>query len=455
MNDRPEGQSVASRVGARRLAGETTDSGPGPLAGEAHGRSEAVSATELAARVHAEHLTLEAELTEIGMLVHQARTEAGRHEAKRATAAERLTSMGPNGNATDVAEQSRQLITLTRRAVVMQAQVDVLEGKLKVLQRFRDASAAIAADLDAVAAGEGGTNAGGAKGPKAGRGRGRGAGGATADDGDADVLPPAISRIVLGAQEDLRREIARTMHDGPAQSLTNIVLQAQIVERLLSRDPISAQAEVSQLISMVQQTLDATKSFIFDVRPMVLDDLGLVPTIRRAARERGRRAQIPVDFESYGTDRRLTMELESGLFRILDETMAAYLASRPERVTVRLDWTEGLEARIAAHRLTVPSATAAAPSVAAAAADARADTSRNRGRGKAPHRPAEAMPAALAAMIDDRRAAETAARRAVDGVPSATRRAIQQRAATLGVSLELAEDGSEVRLVVEAPAGAG
>jgi two-component system sensor histidine kinase DegS len=100
-------------------------------------------------------------------------------------------------------------------------------------------------------------------------------------------VPPAVSRLLLGAKEDLRREIARAMHDGPAQSLTNIVLQAQIVERLVATDPASAGGEVLQLVAMVQQTLEATKSFIFDVRPMVLDDLGLVPTLRRAARERG------------------------------------------------------------------------------------------------------------------------------------------------------------------------
>ncbi len=76
---------------------------------------------------------------------------------------------------------------------------------------------------------------------------------------------------------------------------------------------------------MVQQTLDATKSFIFDVRPMVLDDLGLLPTLRRAARERGRRVGIPVEFDSMGQDRRLSMDLESGLFRMVDEALSAYL----------------------------------------------------------------------------------------------------------------------------------
>src|SRR5204863_1481617 len=91
---------------------------------------------------------------------------------------------------------------------------------------------------------------------------------------ESGVMPPAVSRLVLTAQEDLRREIARQMHDGPAQSLTNIVLQAQIVERLMAGDPDRARNEVKLLIGMVQQTLEATKSFIFDVRPMVLDDLG-------------------------------------------------------------------------------------------------------------------------------------------------------------------------------------
>ena len=229
--------------------------------------------------------------------------------------------------------------------------------------------------------------------------------------------------------------------------------QVELIHREVDgQNTPEASAEVRQLISMVQQTLDATKSFIFDVRPMVLDDLGLVPTIRRAARDRGRRAQIPVEFESYGTDRRLTMELESGLFRILDETLAAYLGSRPERVTIRLDWTEGLDARIAAHRPQATALNKAAPSAAAAAADARADTARSRARGKTGAQPSEAMPAALAAMIEDRQAADTAARRAFGGIPTATRREIQQRAATLGVTLELSDDGSELRLTVEAPA---
>jgi signal transduction histidine kinase len=144
-------------------------------------------------------------------------------------------------------------------------------------------------------------------------------------------------------QEDLRRAIARAMHDGPAQSLANITLQAQIVERLIERDPGAAIPEVRELTAMVQRTLDATKTFIFDVRPMVLDDLGLVPTLRRVARDRSRRSGVPVGFDSLGADQRLPMDLESAVFRVADEAVAALVEGGPERVELTLDWGDELE----------------------------------------------------------------------------------------------------------------
>ena len=116
----------------------------------------------------------------------------------------------------------------------MQTQVDVLEGKIKVLQRFREATGRDRGGLDDVSGGDGAAPAAGGA---ASRSRGARALVPMSTTPARATMPPAVSRIVLSAQEDLRREIARTMHDGPAQSLTNIVLQAQIVERLLIREP--------------------------------------------------------------------------------------------------------------------------------------------------------------------------------------------------------------------------
>jgi two-component system sensor histidine kinase DegS len=384
-------------------------------------KSEAAPPPETVAlpdRLAEDLAAVDKELLEIDLLVGQATAEAGRHEARRAQAAEKIDKA-------QGVDQYEQLLTLTKRAALMETQVEVLEGKKRALTRYRDALAEYVeastarADTDASPNGSNGSTASLVAG-----------------------LPPEVSRLLLNSQEDLRREIARAMHDGPAQSLTNIVLQAQIVERLVATEPASARGEVRELVSMVQQTLEATKSFIFDVRPMILDDLGLGPTLRRAARDRGRRAGVPVEFDSAGNDRRLPMDLESGLFRIVDEALTAYLAQNPDRVTVKLEWSDRFEARVRAPRGIVPPA--------GAESEAKSATE------GAPRKKGEELPPALAAMIEDRRANEREALEAarldsIVSLPAGMWRELETRAATLGIDAELLADGTELRVAVDLP----
>lgn len=367
----------------------------------------------LSSRLADDLLTLDKELGEVDLLVTQAATEAARHETRREAAAEKLASLPEHHDVKDRLEQASALITLTKRAALMETQVEVLGGKRRALARYRDAIADYLGVLEGVDATIG-------------------------PDGRTDPdapMAPEVARLLMGAQEDLRREIARQMHDGPAQSLTNIVLQAQIVERLVRDDPDRATSEVGQLVGMVQQTLDATKTFIFDVRPMVLDDLGLVPTLRRATRERSRRANIPVDFESMGQDRRLPMDLESGLFRMLDEALAAYLATEPDSVTVRIDWSDRFVADVVAQRAVVqPEMTS---EVEIPTEDAGSD-----------------LPPALAALVEERRAVQRAAvdaaiRASVVVLPPTTWREIQERAASVGVDAQLRGDGGHLHLSID------
>ena len=377
---------------------------------------------EIAERARREVDLLTREIGEIELLVNQARTEATRHEQKRAQAAEKLRPGGGEGEGEE-GDQADQLVALTKRSTIMEAQVDILEGKLKILTRFKESLRRYSAELDRA-------SMGGAV-PQH-----------TADKLDTSTpLPPAVSRLVLAAQEDLRREIARAMHDGPAQSLTNIVLQAQIVERLLDRDPSQAKSEIGQLIGMVQHTLDATKTFIFDVRPMVLDDLGLVPTLRRVARDRGRRSQVPIEFDSYGADRRLPMDVESALFRIIDETVTGFLSCHPDRVSIRFEWgSERTEARVSARR-------EGEEAIEESEADEPSPVDK---RDKTVERE---IPEALKAMIDETRAAQVS--RAARGtqplaLPANTWREVQQRSDTIGVTAELVDEGREVVLVLAA-----
>jgi hypothetical protein len=297
----------------------------------------------------------------------------------------------------------------------MEAQIDLLEGKYKTALRLHETIVEHGARIRELAdAQSGGTNADGTT------------------DGEG-ALPASVSHLVLSAQEDLRREISRAMHDGPAQSLTNIVLQAQIVERLQAKDPVAAEKEVHELVAMVQRTLEATKTFIFDVRPMVLDDLGLVPTLRRACRDRGKRAGVTVDFESVGLDRRLSPQLESGLFRILDDVLAAHIAAKPETLSLHLDWGARLEIELTAGRAPV---SIAAPDLPPDRAD---------------------LPPAIAGMVEERReahrdAVEAARLAALAKVPDRLWKEISGRAELLGIDAELLDEGTRLRLLVNLPA---
>lgn len=381
----------------------------------------ATPAQELAGRVSA----LDRELAEIEMLSGQVRSEAARFEGRRAQAAERMASAIANPALPalkDVADSFNQLVTLTKRATLMEAQADLLEAKAKALARHRASLLSFGELALGLSVGEDGEIAEAAA-------DGAGEPG-TLPDG---TLSPALWRMILAAQEDLRREIARSMHDGPAQSLTNIILQTQILDRLLDRDPAAARGELRLLAQMVQQTLDTTKGFIFDVRPMVLDDLGLVPTLRRAARERGQRARVPVSLESHGPERRLPMELESTLFRILDEALSAYLAQHPDRVSVTLEWGPA--------ELTATVASAKSPDRSGADA--------------APPVPEGEMPDAMRRMIEERREAAASAAAAAEAaaqlpLPAATQRGIAERAAAAGAAVDLSGAGS-VRVTVRLP----
>ena len=149
------------------------------------------------------------------------------------------------------------------------------------------------------------------------------------DDLMASSANPAVSttrlrsasRQVFQIIEEERMRIARDMHDGPAQSLANLVLQAEILERLIARDPQMVVNELADFKNGVRSVLDDTRRLIFDLRPMTLDDLGLVPTLRKFVKEFGERAGTNAYLRVVGEETRLPGGLEPTLFRIIQEAL--------------------------------------------------------------------------------------------------------------------------------------
>lgn len=127
---------------------------------------------------------------------------------------------------------------------------------------------------------------------------------------------------VIEAQEDERRKISRNIHDGPAQALSNFILQTEIAMRLFENQPEQAAEELANLKEAAATAFSQVRDFIFDLRPMMLDDLGLAPTVRRYAEAFAEKTGIEINTVITGTERRLASHREVLAFRAVQEMLA-------------------------------------------------------------------------------------------------------------------------------------
>jgi two-component system sensor histidine kinase DegS len=127
---------------------------------------------------------------------------------------------------------------------------------------------------------------------------------------------------IITAQEQERQRLARDIHDGPAQSLSNIVLKCELCEKLLDRDIEKARKQIGELKQLVKSSLQEIRRIIFDLRPMSLDDLGLVPTLQRYVSTFIEETGIDVALEVYDLDENAVDKVvEVAVFRIVQEAL--------------------------------------------------------------------------------------------------------------------------------------
>jgi two-component system sensor histidine kinase DegS len=142
----------------------------------------------------------------------------------------------------------------------------------------------------------------------------------------------------MKAQEEERERLASKMHDGPAHSLTNFILQAEICQKLFDRDPEKAHDELLNLKNAAGDAFQRVREFIFDLRPMMLTDLGLEPTLKRYCQEFQKKTGIKVEENVPPQDRRLESYQEVLIFRGIQELMVnARDHGEADSVTVTLE----------------------------------------------------------------------------------------------------------------------
>jgi len=125
--------------------------------------------------------------------------------------------------------------------------------------------------------------------------------------------------MMIQAQEAERQRLSRQMHDGPAQALSNFILQTEIAMRLFDLDQAKAREELEILKVSATATFQKVRDFIFELRPMMLDDLGLAPTIKRYVDAVKEQFNVDLQLLQTGSERRMENYLEVMVFRAVQE----------------------------------------------------------------------------------------------------------------------------------------
>jgi two-component system sensor histidine kinase DegS len=144
--------------------------------------------------------------------------------------------------------------------------------------------------------------------------------------------------MIIQAQEAERGRLARQMHDGPAQALSNFILQAEIAMRLFDIDQVKAKEELLGVKSTASSTFQKVRDFIFNLRPMMLDDLGVVPTLSRYVETFKEQSGIEVRLVSTGMEQRFEPYLEVMVFRAIQELLGNIANhSQATQVIIQMD----------------------------------------------------------------------------------------------------------------------
>lgn len=130
-----------------------------------------------------------------------------------------------------------------------------------------------------------------------------------------------LSLQIIKAQEEERRRMARDIHDGPAQSMANVVFRIEFCEKLFDIEPERVRSELRELKEVVRNNLQDVRKIIFDLRPMALDDLGVIPALKRYIDNFRDKNQIEVNLNIFGKDFRLESALEIAIFRLIQEAL--------------------------------------------------------------------------------------------------------------------------------------
>ncbi len=280
----------------------------------------AMSSEQLLEEYSRDHDQIQRELKEIDLLIQQTTSEVERLAQRNTQATNRLRQVEAALETVpreDIQEAYMAVLDTQQRLFTMRGQLEKLQSDQRNLTRYLDLLSSTLEITD----------------------HAEYESAVLEEEGSAQ---PLVVRIIE-AQERERLRLSQQMHDGPAQALTNLILQAEICERLFDMDAERARAELAELKSAVAATFQVVKGLILNLRPMMLDDLGLMPTLRRYVDSFSDNSGVNANLMITGKERRIESHKEVTVFRLVQQLLNnAIEYGRASSVQIGLDMGESL-----------------------------------------------------------------------------------------------------------------
>jgi signal transduction histidine kinase len=144
---------------------------------------------------------------------------------------------------------------------------------------------------------------------------------------------------VTHSQEEERKRLARDLHDDTVQSLIAIGQRIELCRASLD-DPAEARGQLTDVRRMVTEAIQSIRHFSYELRPLALEDLGLVPALQLLVNDLARADSLEVDLEIDGQPQGLAPDLEVAIYRIVQEALQnVHKHAHASEVKVRAEFT--------------------------------------------------------------------------------------------------------------------
>lgn len=147
---------------------------------------------------------------------------------------------------------------------------------------------------------------------------------------------------VLFSDEELRRQLARELHDGPTQSISSVAMRLDFIRSLLDSDPPRAKQELAKLERIAGQAVKEVRTMLFSMRPMLLETKGLAAALEHYAERIKQTDDVDVHVDAGQLRARPVPLVEGATFFILEEAINnAKKHAAPENIWVSLGSRNG------------------------------------------------------------------------------------------------------------------